>query len=405
MAEPLKKYIDEGIEYFEANNCQKKEAARFVVDKYKLNVNVDSLRSYISKAILTKRHQGLADECEKIKAPADGVTGYWVKTKDYSIYVKNDQPEENSYLQLRDDFIKDLKSFAPVYPELKRVQYEHPHLLIFDPADIHFGKHSTKSETGEETSTSITKKRFEEGVDGIIEKVRGFKFDRIIYVGGNDVAHTDNAIGTTTSGTRQDVSGLWHENYLVAKQATVETIDKLLLIADVHYVHCISNHDFLTGFFLADALSSHYANNKNITFDVTPIHRKYVQYGSSLIGFTHGDGAKEADLSDLLKTECKAAWGMSKYAYWYVHHIHHKDKKAWKGSQKIKIEKDYRNITVLHTGLALSAEDYCFVEYVRSLSGTDRWHFTNGFVHAPKAIEVFIHCPTFGQIARFSHLF
>jgi hypothetical protein len=274
-----------------------------------------------------------------------------------------------------------------------------------DPADIHFGKYSTKSETGEDTSTITTKERFIQGIDGIIAKIQGYKFDKIIYVGGNDILHTDNAIGTTTSGTRQDVSGLWHENYLVAKQATIEAIDKLLTIADVHFLLCPSNHDFTNGFFLADAISSHYHNNQNITFDVSPIHRKYVQYGTSLIGFTHGDGAKEADLSDLLKTECKAAWGISKHAYWYVHHIHHKDKKAWKGSQKVKVEKDYRNITVLHTGLALSAEDYCYVEYVRSLSGTDRWHTTNGFIHAPKAVEAFIHDPLHGQVCRLSHLF
>jgi hypothetical protein len=278
-------------------------------------------------------------------------------------------------------------------------------MLMIDAADPHFGKRSTISETGQETDLITTEKRFSEGIESLINKVDSFNFDKIVFVGGNDVTHTDNAFGTTTSGTRQDTDGLWHENFLAAKRANIQAIDRLLTIADVHFVFCPSNHDFLTGFFLADTLKSWYSNNKNITFDVTPIHRKYIQYGYNLLGYTHGDGAKEGDLSDLMKTEAKKAWAASKYAYWFVHHIHHKDKKGIKGTSKVKIEKDYRNMTVFNTGLNLDPEDYCFVEYIRSLSGTDRWHFTNGFVHSPCAMEGFIIHPLFGQINRLTHLF
>jgi uncharacterized protein YkuJ len=405
MNEALRKYIEEGVELVNSGST-KKDAARQLIKTHgdQITITLDSLRNEIARHCNSSLGTALKEECEENGIELEDVKHFWHKSKKFSLFVKKED-EATSFEDIRSAFVNELKQFAPVYPVLKRPQYQHPHLLIVDAADIHFGKYSTISETGEETTTATTRKRFNDGIDGIIEKVQGYKFDKIIYVGGNDILHTDNAIGTTTSGTRQDTSGLWHENYLVAKQATIEAIDKLLVIADVHYVHCPSNHDFMAGFFLADAISSHYYNNQNITFDITPFHRKYIQYGTSLMGFSHADGAKDADLNDLLKTECKAAWSKSKHAYWYLHHIHHKDKKAIKGTQKIKMEKDYRGVTVLHTGLALEAEDYCFVEYVRSLSGTDRWHATNGFIHAPKAIEAFVHCPLFGQIARFSHLF
>jgi hypothetical protein len=57
-----------------------------------------------------------------------------------------------------------------------------------------------------------------------------------------------------------------------------------------------SNHDYQSGFFLADVISSWFRNNKNITFDCSIAHRKYFAYGTSLIGTTHGDGAKANDL-------------------------------------------------------------------------------------------------------------
>ena len=231
------------------------------------------------------------------------------------------------------------------------------------------------------------------------------KIDKIVYVGGNDRLHTDNPFGTTTGGTRQDTDGMWHEAFLSAKRCDIGAIERLLTIADVHFVHCPSNHDFMSGFFLADTIKSHFHNNKNITFDTTPIHRKYIQYGSSLIGLTHGDGAKEADLSDLMKTECKKAWSLSEYCYWYVHHIHHKVRNARKGSDKVQLEKDLRGLTVLYTGKEIEPTDYAYVEYVRSMSGTDRWHHQKGFIHSPKAIEMFLHDKEHGQIQRYSHLF
>lgn len=353
----------------------------------------------------------LASYCEAGGIPISSVPYLWDKTPSMSLLVKNPHyviAEPNgkpSYFDLRDSIIADMQVFAPVYPVIARPDHSEPHLLVVDPADAHFGKYATKSETGEDSNLSATEKRFSEGIEGLINKVSGWNFEKIIYVGGNDVLHTDNALNTTTSGTHQDSDGMWHEHYRSAKKATISAIDRLLTIADVHFVFCPSNHDFLSGFFLCDAIMSHYANNKNISFDVDPIHRKYIQYGTSLIGLTHGDGAKEADLPDAMKSEAKQAYAQSTYLYWYVHHIHHKVKTARKGTQSIKLEKDYRDVTVLNTGKALTLSDYCFVEYVRSISGPDRWHYTKAFCHSPKAMEAFIHHPEYGQVDRITHLF
>ena len=76
--------------------------------------------------------------------------------------------------------------------------------------------------------------------------------------------------------------------------------------------------------------------------------------------------------------EAKKDWSQSKHRYVYTHHVHHKN------------AKDYAGVTV---------------ESLRSPSGTDSWHHRNGYQHAPKAIEGFLHHPNFGQIARLTHIF
>jgi hypothetical protein len=351
-----------------------------------------------------QQNKGLSDECEAVGIDLATVKHYWYKGKHYSINAKG---ADNSVdlEKIKEDMIAEMQNFAPAYPEIKRHKVKDAKLLIIDAADPHFGKRSTVEETGEETNLATTAKRFTDGVEGLINKTDCYNFDKIVFVGGNDALHTDNPFGTTTAGTKQDTAGMWYEHFLAAKKSTIEALDRLLTISDVHFVFAPSNHDFASGFFLADTIKSWYANNKNITFDVSPIHRKYIQYGYCLIGATHGDGAKESELSDLMKTEAKKAWSESLYAYWLVHHKHHSDTKGYKNGKGIKTEKDYKNLTVFNTGLNLDPTDYCFVQYVRSLSGTDRWHFTNGFVHAPQAMEAFIFDPKFGQTDKITHLY
>jgi len=194
---------------------------------------------------------------------------------------------------------------------------------------------------------------------------------------GNDILHIDTPKRTTTSGTPQDTDGIWYENFLIAKSVYIKAIEMLLQVADVDVHYNPSNHDYTNGFFLADTLKSWFSNCNQVTFNTDISHRKYYRYGNSLIGTTHGDGAKDSDFPLLMAQECKD-WGECKHRYFYIHHIHHKK------------SKDYGSVCV---------------EALRSPSGTDSWHHRNGYQHSPKAIEAFIHSKQDGQIARITHIF
>jgi hypothetical protein len=322
-----------------------------------------------------ERHKALTEECEATGIPVNDVNYYWYKSEKFSINVKGKQV---NYFDIRDQMVEELKSYSPAYPNIYYPEIKDGHLLVIDPADIHIGKLCSSIETGEEYNSQIAVERVREGVHGILNKAQGFDIDKIGLIIGNDILHIDTPKSTTTSGTFQDSSLMWYDAFLVAKKIYIEVIETLMQIAPVHVQYDPSNHDYTNGFFLADTIHSWFSKCEGITFNVSPAHRKYFEYHNNLIGSTHGDGAKETELPLLMAHEAPEAWGRCKHKYIYKHHLHH------------KTSKDYMGITV---------------ETLRSASGTDSWHHRNGFQHAPKAIEGFIHHKEFGQIARLTHLF
>lgn len=299
-------------------------------------------------------------------------------------WLRRKKPLAFDYLKVREEQIAEMQSHAPQYKTIKRKPLTDGHLLVLDPADVHFGKLASLIETGEAYNLEIAKSRVLEGVTGILQKAQGFPLERILLVLGNDMLHTDNAANTTTAGTRQDVAGMWHEGYQAAKQTLVEVIESLLLLADVDVILNPSNHDYVLGYGLFDSVASWFSKARNITFNGAPSHRKYYQYGANLIGTTHGDGAKQTDLVYLMSHEAPQLWASTSHRYWYTHHVHHKD------SLKYQNAKDYIGVTV---------------ETVRSPSATDSWHCKRGYTGVPKAIEGFIHSREQGQVARLTHHF
>jgi hypothetical protein len=341
-----------------------------VYARYRLTPDEETL-------LLKYRERKSLMEEEAINAGIDPlqVKHFWYKSEFFSIFAK---PNQKSIYDLRNELVDSMRKYSPKYPKIVYKKNKDAHLLVIDPADIHIGKLASDTETGEVYNVDIALFRIMEGVRGILDYVKGFKIDQILYIGGNDILHTDNTRRTTTSGTPQDTDGMWYDNFIAAKAINVKVLELLATIAPVHYMHNPSNHDFMTGFFLSDVLQTWFRNHKSITFDCSMAHRKAFIYHKNLIGSTHGDGAKAQDLPLLLAQEYPKEWAETKYRYVYTHHVHHKS------------SKDYIGVTV---------------ESSRSASGTDAWHHRNGYQHAKKAIEAYLHDKECGQIARFTYNF
>ena len=326
------------------------------------------------------QYRGIKEATDEAGVDDKDVKHGWLKTKQASLFFKNPNfkiEELNEIQKIKDECINEVKKYAPKYHAIETIKSTDTHLLVIDIADLHIGKLATAFETGEDYNSQIAVKRAKDGLQGILNKAKGFDIDKVLFVAGNDILHTDNTRRTTTGGTPQDTDGMWYDNFIMAKNLYIELLEKLLSFADVEVVYNPSNHDYTHGFFLMQLIEAHFSKS-TINFNVDLKHRKAFKYGKNLIGTTHGDGAKIENLPLLLATEFPILWSETKHRYIYSHHVHH------------KTSKDFIGVTF---------------ETLRSPSGSDSWHHKNGYTGVPRAVEGYVHHKEFGQIARLTHIF
>lgn len=372
------------------------DSNRFRMPKWFNKEHVEFFRKHFSKEEFEEfrnQKEGLLLEAKNAGIPIEDIKHYWYKSKKYSIFAKS---KDVDLIKITNQLVSKIKKQSPKFFKKERKQHNAPVLFCISPADIHFGKLATTEETGNKYDLEVATNRLLDGVNGLLEYVANFNVEKIIIVGGNDILHTDTILNTTTKGTPQDVSNKFYETYNAAFEAYIKAINILLAVADIHYVHCMSNHDYLSGYYLSKCLEAYYYNCKNITFDTKVNPRKYIHYGINLLGLSHGDTAKDSDLINLMKIEAKASWSKCKYGYWYLGHLHHQIRKGYNKT----FSKEYNDVTVIKDSSSI-IKDSITVEYIKSLSGTDAWHNAMGYKSNP-AIEGFLHCPKNGQIARFT---
>ena len=190
---------------------------------------------------------------------------------------------------------------------------------IFDP---HWGKLCWAKETGHNYDISIASEKYGAALEGLISRASGFDISRILYVVGNDFFHVDNGLNQTTKGTAQDVDGRWQKAFVEGRKAVAESILRLNQIAPVDVLMVSGNHDEEKVFYLGEVLSGIFAKTKGVTVDNEPMMRKYYHYGQNLIGFTHGNCEKHANLPLIMATEKPEEWAKSRYREFHIGHYH-----------------------------------------------------------------------------------
>lgn len=338
----------------------------------------------------------------------------WVKTQGVSVMLR---PPESGATDLRqvvteaiEEALGDDRFQKPHGVERKRAELDEVRvdnsLLIIDVADIHFGKFSVFAETGFSYNRDAAIERTIIGVNHLLDRSKPFGVHRILFVLGDDVLHIDNAKNTTTSGTPQDTEGTIFQMFKDAFAAFTQAIEECAKVADVDLIHVPSNHDWVMGWALSQAIASWFKDHPHVhasPYNLSERHRKYYRFGSNLIGLSHGDGAKESSLYACMVTEARDHISECKNLYWLLHHVHHKVRKT-SGLKTELREKDHTGLTVVSNGSQTTEGQQIEIEYVRSPSPPDGWHHRNGYLNR-QAVECFLYHPHDGQIARLTEFF
>jgi hypothetical protein len=247
-------------------------------------------------------------------------------------------------------------------------------MLEVNLPDLHLGKLSWSKETGfGNYDVKIAVQVFRDALEVLIRRVSHFKFEKIVFITGNDLLHSDNMQGTTTSGTPLDNDCRYHKTFVTARNMMIDAVDRLRLIAPVKVISCPGNHDKLSAWHIADSLECYFHNYDDVEIDNSPRERKYHQFGEVMLMFAHGNTGKKSNYPQIMAAEEKEMWGNTTYREAHTGHIH-----------QVRTEEQY--------GVR--------VRTLPALCEPDAWHSANGYVANLRSAEAYVWSKTEGLVTQ-----
>lgn len=280
------------------------------------------------------------------------------------------------------DIAADTKLRSRVRHKIPSVKSDEEHAQELCIFDAHLNKYAWGEETGSDYDTEIAEQRVRAAVSDLLEMGAPYRPTDTILPIGNDLMNADNQEGTTTGGTPQDRDTRYQRMFRRARGLMSWMITVAAERSNVRVVIVPGNHDTLSAWTLGEVLAAEYANDPRVTFDPSLRKRKYVPYGKNLIGYAHGHNEPHKRLPEIMAAEVPELWAAATCREFHVGHLH-----------KSKVTQP------------LVVDDYagCTIRVLRSLSGTDAWHASMGYVGNTKGAESFIWKRSGGMRANLFH--
>jgi hypothetical protein len=277
----------------------------------------------------------------------------WLRRKVALIRARNDIAE----------LIADAKRHAPRYIPIAHTLAS-GNMLEINIADHHLGKLAWGQETGDaDYDLKIAQKIWDQCVSAQLSRVSGYKFDKVLFVCGNDLLHTNSKDNETAHGTVVTTDSRYQKVHVVTRKLMVRTIEQLRQVAPVDVLMMPGNHDEDAAFCIGDSLECWFQNCPDVQVDNKPTLRKYREFGEVMLGFTHGYKGKLEDYPLIMAQEQSEMWGRTSHR-----EIHTGDKHQ-------------RKLIELH-GVA--------VRILPTLTATDDWHSQHGFVGNIRCSEAYV---------------
>lgn len=315
-------------------------------------------------------------------APAENLEGFRTcKTTvqyDAAGNIKNEWrrqvPELEDLETVVDELCERVEPVKRIKPQKGRQQL----CLEIPIGDLHMGMYAWSRESGADYDCDIAAHLLTRAVSLIVS--RSPKCKRIVLANLGDYFHSDNRAGTTErSGNVLDMDGRLTrviDAGIDAMAAAVEicaaSCEQLTLI------NLPGNHDPVSAHWIARVMAQRYRKSDHIEVRTDPRKRHYYQHGSTLLGYTHGDRVKAADLVSLMAAEQPREWADTQYRAYRCGHVHH-------------ARRHRQNDTAEYQGTQ--------VEYFGVLAGKDAWHHEGGYT-SRRYLQGIVHDAVYGEQQR-----
>jgi hypothetical protein len=218
--------------------------------------------------------------------------------------------------------------------------------------DAHFGLYAWREESGEDFDTAIASRDLRAAIDLLVAGAPDSETGYLVDVG--DYLHADNRSNQTpASGNQLDVDTRYQRVIRIAMSALQYCVGRMLQKHKrVKVFITPGNHNPDSAGWMALVMEAYFQNEKRVDVETSPSKYFYQQYGNNLIGITHGDKIKMAELPSIMATDRPEAWGSTKHRMWLTGHIHHTQHQEYRG---------------------------CFVESFNTLAAGDAWHNASGY--------------------------
>lgn len=225
-------------------------------------------------------------------------------------------------------------------------------LCVYPMGDPHLGMFAWRAETGEDFDLKMAERTLVAATDQLVNLAPPAEKALIINLG--DFFHADNQSNQTTrSKNSLDVDTRWAKVLGVGVRVMRRIIDRALVKHQHVTVICeVGNHDDHSSIMLALCLAQYYTKEPRVHIDTSPAKFHWYHHGQCLIGVTHGDTIKPAQLPGIMANDRPMEWGRTIFRFWYTGHIHHDSAKEYPG---------------------------CVVESFRTLAARDAWHSAHGY--------------------------
>jgi len=259
----------------------------------------------------------------------------------FSVVVKG---EDDLMAKAKIEIVELLESYSPkVEADYKQVQ----DAVVYEISlpDIHYGKYTgqTLDEAEEEYMNAIKE---------LLVKAQGLNIERILLPIGNDGMNSEGYSRATTKGTPQQDSAEWQETFVGYCNLMVRAINYLAQSAPVDVVVVQGNHDYERMFYAGEFLRAFFLNDERVAVDNCFDSRKYYEYGTNMIMFTHGDKEKPANMPLIMATEQPMMFARTKFREVHCGHMHK------------EMVNEYRGIKV---------------RFIPSICANDAWHKMMGY--------------------------